>query len=398
MCEYYAMTLVLARDHLRKARPELGVRAPHSGWRRLAIVALAGAMFAGACGSSDDSDETTTAGGSAAETVVDGLDQETTGSDAEDATAGNEPEAVAWAPAPTPTEPTIRTVVTPFDRVRIHSFVTPQELTATATHVIEGAESVVVVDGHASRGNAEAFRSYVDAIGKPVAKVILSHGHPDHWFGLEMAWGDHDVWADKTTIARIAEKGSGDIGRLGQLLPAEEIPAAPLARFQTLDPGPFDLDGVVIDVEVYESAEAPSQVVLWIEQAKVLVAQDLVYSDGHLFMGNDSFDGWVEVLGEIRDRVDDEWILLAGHGLPTTPKIIDAEIVYLQAAEKVRMSATNAEEFVAGVRAQYPDLPDELVLRFGANQLYSEGGFATTASAGISAASTSAASTSAASP
>lgn len=284
---------------------------------------------------------------------------------------------VAWQPAPT-APAGLHLTVSEFDRVRVHTLVAPAELTANSAHVVETADHVLIVDAGNSRDTAEAFRTYVDAIGKPIERVVLSHGHPDHWFGVALAFPHDLIWADARTIERIAERGNGDIQRLSAFFPADQIPSEPVVITNTLEAGTIDLDGVLLDVDVVETAEAPSQVVISIPEAKVLIAQDLVYSDGHLFTGNGSFQEWISVLESFAATTDDEWIVLAGHGMPTTRAIFAAEIDYLNAAEGAHMSATSAAEYVEAMTELYPDMADPLILQFAANQLFSEGGFATT--------------------
>src|SRR5260221_11002042 len=52
--------------------------------------------------------------------------------------------------------------------------------------MIEGPTAVVIFDGQLLLQYADEVASYVQTLGKPVDRIILSHAHTDHWSGLEV--------------------------------------------------------------------------------------------------------------------------------------------------------------------------------------------------------------------
>ena len=81
--------------------------------------------------------------------------------------------------------------------VRIHSFISSftDNNIANATHIIESANKLVLIDGQFLAPYAAKFRQYADSLGKPIDRLFLSHRHPDHWFGLGPAFSDVPVYA-----------------------------------------------------------------------------------------------------------------------------------------------------------------------------------------------------------
>ena len=54
---------------------------------------------------------------------------------------------------------------------------------SVTSFIFESDDSLLVFDVQMYKSAAEDLKSYIESLGKPVDKIILSHGHPDHGFG-----------------------------------------------------------------------------------------------------------------------------------------------------------------------------------------------------------------------
>jgi hypothetical protein len=77
-------------------------------------------------------------------------------------------------------------LVSRFGPVKIHSYLSPADGFHVNTQIIEGPTAVVIFDGQLLLPYAAEAASYVQALGKPVDRIILSHAHTDHWSGLQV--------------------------------------------------------------------------------------------------------------------------------------------------------------------------------------------------------------------
>jgi Metallo-beta-lactamase superfamily len=77
-------------------------------------------------------------------------------------------------------------LVNQFGPVKIHSYLSPADGFQVNTQMIEGPTAVVIFDGQLLLPYADEVASYVQTLGKPVDRIILSHAHTDHWGGLQI--------------------------------------------------------------------------------------------------------------------------------------------------------------------------------------------------------------------
>jgi glyoxylase-like metal-dependent hydrolase (beta-lactamase superfamily II) len=56
-------------------------------------------------------------------------------------------------------------------------------LMSVNSYVIEGPEGLIIVDGQLTVSDAKAVRAVVDGFGRPVAAMVITHGHSDHYAG-----------------------------------------------------------------------------------------------------------------------------------------------------------------------------------------------------------------------
>jgi len=77
-------------------------------------------------------------------------------------------------------------LVSQFGPVKIHSYLSPAEGLHVNTQMVEGPNAVVIFDGQLLLPYADEVASYVQTLGKPIDRIILSHAHTDHWGGLQV--------------------------------------------------------------------------------------------------------------------------------------------------------------------------------------------------------------------
>ncbi|MFN3217726.1 MAG: alpha/beta fold hydrolase [Acidimicrobiales bacterium] len=228
--------------------------------------------------------------------------------------------------------------------VTIHSFLGAS--LSNGTYIIESASSLVVIDTQYLGGDPETFRAAVDALDKPIAKVLITHDHPDHVGGLNTAFADAPV-ATTTTVAGLVDAGDRDV--------------------EVLD-NSFTIDGVAYLVEEYLDAEASAQMVITLPDHDAVFTGDLVFNEVHLFLTPD-LDNWIAILEDLQS--DSPTNVYPGHGPPAGPGVYAETITYLRTARANLASSVTGEEYKAAMIDAYPDWSEQSLIDYFPRELLS---------------------------
>jgi len=254
-----------------------------------------------------------------------------------------------------------------FGEVTIHSYMSAPKTALNTTQIIETRNKQVVVDAQFLRPFAKEAVSYIKSLNKPVERVIISHAHPDHWFGLEF-FQDYPIYSLKETQQVIEKAGDamikGNKAKRGDLVTDLKVVPSHIIR-----EGKETIDGLEYIFEKVADAEAGVQLLIKIPELKVLIGQDLFFNDAHLFIGQGAFDGWLTVMEDLKKDKNNKYIFV-GHGKPTDNSIFDDMIEYITTAKEIYNRVDNGEELKKQLVAKYPERKIPFMLDISNKFLY----------------------------
>ncbi|NJD17789.1 MAG: MBL fold metallo-hydrolase [Gemmatimonadetes bacterium] len=240
--------------------------------------------------------------------------------------------------------------------VTFHTYVSPVQGLLVCSHVIESTNALVVVDALMLRPHYTELRAYADSLGKPIDRVIVSHLHPDHWFGLE-AFDDVPVHAQQYCRDGIVIAGDTFLGTkrtvYGDLVPSRKVVPTDIVT-----PGTSCIDGLTYEFSEVTEAESTIALVIELPEVKTLVAQDLVYNHVHMFVGEKTSagdyccDNWMEALSAYQAKGHE--LILPGHGEPCGPEAFSEAITYLREVKELLRSATGEEDLKRRTMERFP--------------------------------------------
>jgi glyoxylase-like metal-dependent hydrolase (beta-lactamase superfamily II) len=252
--------------------------------------------------------------------------------------------------------------------IKVHSYVNPQ-LVAVSSHIIELKDSLVIIDAQLTYTFTKEVAAYAASLNKPVARVILTHAHPDHILGL-YAFKDYPVYALSETINTI--KTNGENFRQVFLKNFGEKDAAPAIVIPTneLPEGSFTIDGENFMVKKYADNEMDFCATIEMPAEKLLFAGDLLYNRLHLFPGFNHLASWKTLLEKAKKSMRNR-IIFPGHGYAGTALIVKENIAYLKyAIEVAAKPGMNATAYKTTMKERYPDYGAAILMDFGADALF----------------------------
>jgi len=185
-------------------------------------------------------------------------------------------------------------------------------------------EGVVVFDALATPAlGAAMLKAIARVTAQPVRRVVVSHYHADHFYGLQaFKQQGAEIWAhgagratlsSEFTQTRLAERRKSLapwVDDATRLLPADRW-----LEFGTDKIIRFELGGTRFTVLDVGGAHSPEDLMLYVEDAQVLFAGDLFFTGRIPFVGEADSKAWLQALARfpVGPRV-----VVPGHGPAST--------------------------------------------------------------------------------
>ncbi len=222
------------------------------------------------------------------------------------------------------------------------------------SHIIETPNKLILIDAQINFILAKQVKSYIEGLNKPLDRVILSHAHPDHWFGAEIFKGVK-ITTTKNIVKDINKDGKGYINRLKKMMPGI-IPTQIIKSQSDVVLGAQSWDGLDVIVEEYQEQEAHNSIVVKIPEYGVLIGQDLFYKDTHLVASSQSGNSnWINILESFdKNEAKNYQTILVGHGKNSGTEVFSEDIEYLNKLDTLIQSNLTQEKAKKALLEIYP--------------------------------------------
>jgi len=201
------------------------------------------------------------------------------------------------------------------------------------------SDGVVVFDALGTPALGAAMKTAIASVtAQPIRLVVISHFHADHFYGLQALVGPGvEVWGHAHGRETIASPLAQD--RLEQrrrdLWPEVDERTRLVGADRWLDfPASkeiaFERGGIRFRLIDVSGAHSPEDIMLWIENDRVLLAGDLYFSGRIPFVGDADSKTWLAAMDRIGPL--DPRMVIPGHGRAGSNPQPDIELTrdYLQ--------------------------------------------------------------------
>lgn len=261
-------------------------------------------------------------------------------------------------------------------RLHLEVFISsPDTFQATST-LIYGDKDLILIDAQFTNSEARRLAARIKATGRKLATVYITHGHPDHYWGLNVirdAFPNAKFVSVPEVIEVINRLQPAELSRWKPVL-GDDIPGLPIIP-EPLRENMLELEGNTIAIIKQVQGDVDGSSFVWIPTMKAIVCGDIVYDNVNVWVlesDKAARERWARTLDQIASLKPE--IVVAGHAefnSQNGPGAISFTKRYLAAYDRAVETSKSADEVVVKIKAEFPQLNGlDGVLQMAANAAF----------------------------
>jgi len=241
------------------------------------------------------------------------------------------------------------------------------------SYVFSNGKSIVIMDTLRSSDNANDLAEFVKSKNLPVTHILITHGHPDHYIGMDVL---SKIFPDAKIVVASQEIKNDIIGFSNWMENIGWLNGEPnLKPKSDENPNGFDYEnkievlnatsltlegGGTLEIEAnYAAAESEHLTTVFSKDLNALFTSDFCYNGVHLWLGPEvdqvHIDNWKAQLHKFKKAYENSDITIyPGHGEKSSTALFDTVLKYITDFESTIAKAPTKEEAIAAMQKLYP--------------------------------------------
>jgi glyoxylase-like metal-dependent hydrolase (beta-lactamase superfamily II) len=205
--------------------------------------------------------------------------------------------------------------------------------TPVNAYLVEGERHLVAIDGTLTVSGGRAVRARVEEVGKPLAALLLTHAHPDHYGGaVEAVAGTEAPIVATAGVDEVIRHDDAMKEEILRPMFGEEWPAERAFPSQIVESGDElafgDIELTVLDLG---PGESPHDSIWFLGDERAIVfSGDQGYNHMHSYLADGHWESWLANLDSLAADLPAGVTLKPGHGDEAGRELLDWQRGYIE--------------------------------------------------------------------
>ena len=243
--------------------------------------------------------------------------------------------------------------------------------------LISGDKDAILIDAQFTISDATNLVKTIQATGKNLTTIYITHSHPDHYFGLvvlKQAFPNVKIVALPTVVADIQNTWQAKVAQWKPTY-GDDITSNPVIP-DVLNGTTLTIEGQDLQIFGNVQGDEANNSYVWIPTLKAVVCGDIDYNGVFPWTLETTpaqrLD-WIKTLNSIAAL--NPAIVVPGHQNPDLKddaSTLDFTKSYLTYYDSVLPTATSSVDFQNKIQAQFPGLQLEVILQIAADAAFAK--------------------------
>ena len=217
------------------------------------------------------------------------------------------------------------------------------------SHILIGENEAILIDAQFSPKEGRKAKDLINSTGKKLSKIVITHPHPDHYYGLEVLgieFEDAEIMGGPRTIA--------DVKNTMKYWKDVEGEPQDFGEITILENKSFKHEDITVIFKTFRNGESIENTIIYIPSHETLFVGDLASNGVHMWLGENNIDSWLEQLKTIRS-IGPISSVYPGHGPVGTAEILERAEEYLMNFKESANNSETMDDAIKKMKELYPD-------------------------------------------